>query len=138
MRDISFYLVSEVVDQNFWFNLEAMMVMFMSSRREPLPLSLLYRRSTVLARDMHFLLSPGRLHLEMCVDRSVVSYGEKLDLHVAISNSTNNTIRKIKCQLIQVSLLPFIDERRMTFSYLWKHQILSHSSQSVPRYLVLY
>ena len=68
---------------------------------------------------MHqFLLSPGRLHVEMCVDRAVVFYGEKFDLHVAITNFSNKTIRKIKCQLIQVLLLPFIGvlgEKRKPF-----------------------
>ena len=66
----------------------------------------------------HFLLSPGRLHVEMCVDRAVVFYGEKFDLHVAITNFSNKTIRKIKCQLIQVLLLPFVGERRTPFFYL--------------------
>ena len=65
---------------------------------------------------MHrFLLFPGRLHVEMCVDRAVVFYGEKFDLHVAITNFSNKTIRKIKCELIQVSLLPLVGERRASF-----------------------
>ena len=65
---------------------------------------------------MHqFLLSPGRLHVEMCVDRAVVFYGEKFDLHVAITNFSNKTIRIIKCQLIQVLLLPFFVEKRKPF-----------------------
>ena len=88
-----------------------------------LPLSLLKQLSLapvayLASLDSHFLLSTGRLHVEMRVDRSVVYYGEKLALHVAITNFSNKTIRKIKCELIQVLLLPFFGERRTPFSWL--------------------
>ena len=51
----------------------------------------------------------------MCLDRGIIYYGEKFDLHVVINNFSNKTIRKIKCRLIQVSLLPFVGERRASF-----------------------
>ena len=53
----------------------------------------------------------------MCIDGTIY-YGEKFDLHVAITNFSNRIIRKIKCQLIQVSLLPFVGKRRTPFSWL--------------------
>ena len=90
--------------------------------QEMLPLSIL--RQLYLAPvtcpaslDLHFGRK-GRLHVEMRVDRSVVYYGEKLALHVAITNFSNKTIRKIMCELIQVLLLPFVGERRTPFSWL--------------------
>ena len=67
-------------------------------------------------RNFHIFFSPGRIHLEMCVDRPIVYYGDKFDLHVA--NNSNKTIRNIKCQLTQVSLFPFVGERRTPFSFL--------------------
>ena len=48
----------------------------------------------------------------------MVYYGEKLDLRVAIDNNSNKRIRRIKCQLIQLSLLLFVGERRKPFSCL--------------------
>ena len=62
-----------------------------------------------------FLLSPGRMQLEVSLDRAVVHYGEKFAMYVAISNNSSKTIRKIKCQLIQLSLLPLVGERRTPF-----------------------
>ena len=69
--------------------------------------------------DFRFFLSPGRLHVEMCIDKAIVYYGEKLDLQVVINNFSNKTIRKIECQLIQVLVLLFVGEiRRTPFSCL--------------------
>ena len=55
---------------------------------------------------------------ELSLDKTMVYYGEKLDLHVAIDNNSNKRIRRIKCQLIQLSLLLFVGERRKPFSCL--------------------
>ena len=55
---------------------------------------------------------------ELSLDKTMVYYGEKLDLRVAIDNNSNKRIRRIKCQLIQLSLLPFVGERRKPFSCL--------------------
>ena len=92
--------------------------------QNPLPLSLLQqlylapirRPATRVLR--RFVLSPGRIQLELSLDNTMVYYGEKLDLYLAINNDSNKRIRRIKCQLIQVSLLPFVDERRTPFSSL--------------------
>lgn len=43
-----------------------------------------------------FFLSPGRILIEMCLDRAVVYYGDKVAMHVVITNSSNRNIRKIK------------------------------------------
>ena len=43
-----------------------------------------------------FFLSPGRILIEMCLDRAVAYYGDKIAMHVVITNSSNRTIRKIK------------------------------------------
>ena len=62
-----------------------------------------------------FLLPPGRIQLEICLNQTVVYYGEKFAVQVTITNFSRNTIRKIKCELIQVSLLPLVGERRASF-----------------------
>lgn len=78
---------------------------------EQLSLAPSTRPATLVARQ--FLLSPGRMQIEMCLDKAVFYYGEKLAMHVVISNSSNRTIRKIKCKLYQVSQLSFsTGERR--------------------------
>lgn len=48
----------------------------------------------------------------MCLDKAVYYYGEKLAMHVVITNSSNRTIRKIKCKLYQVSQLSFTTGER--------------------------
>lgn len=66
---------------------------------EQLSLTPTSRPATLVARQ--FFLSPGRLQIEMCLDRSVVYYGEKVAMHVVISNSSTRTIRKIKVPFLE-------------------------------------
>lgn len=77
---------------------------------EQLSLAPSTRPATLVSRQ--FLLSPGKMQIEMCLDRAVVYYGEKLSMHVQITNNSSRTIRKIKCKLYQVSQLSFATGER--------------------------
>ncbi|KAK4027074.1 hypothetical protein OUZ56_016093 [Daphnia magna] len=77
---------------------------------EQLSLAPSTRPATLVSRQ--FLLSPGKMQIEMCLDRAVVYYGEKLPMHVQITNNSSRTIRKIKCKLYQVSQLSFATGER--------------------------
>lgn len=77
---------------------------------EQLSLAPTTRPATLVSRQ--FLLSPGRMQIEMCLDRAVVYYGENLTMRVQITNNSNRTIRKIKCKLYQVSQLSFAQGER--------------------------
>ncbi|KAI9563806.1 hypothetical protein GHT06_011272 [Daphnia sinensis] len=77
---------------------------------EQLSLAPSTRPATLVQRQ--FLLSPGKMQIEMCLDRAVVYYGEKLSMHVQITNNSSRTIRKIKCKLYQVSQLSFATGER--------------------------
>lgn len=77
---------------------------------EQLSLAPSTRPATLVSRQ--FLLSPGKMQIEMCLDRAVVYYGEKLSMHVQITNNSSRTIRKIKCKLYQVSQLSFASGER--------------------------
>lgn len=50
----------------------------------------------VVSVSRQFFLSSGRILIEMCLDRSVVYYGDKVAMPVIITNNSNRTIRKIK------------------------------------------
>ncbi|EFX75307.1 hypothetical protein DAPPUDRAFT_306848 [Daphnia pulex] len=77
---------------------------------EQLSLAPTTRPATLVSRQ--FLLSPGKMQIEMCLDRAVVYYGENLTMRVQITNNSNRTIRKIKCKLYQVSQLSFAQGER--------------------------
>ena len=44
----------------------------------------------------HFFLSPGCVQMDMTMDRAVVLYGERVGVSVAVHNTSNRTIHKIK------------------------------------------
>lgn len=77
---------------------------------EQLSLAPTTRPATLVSRQ--FLLSPGKMQIEMCLDRAVAYYGENLTMRVQITNNSNRTIRKIKCKLYQVSQLSFAQGER--------------------------
>lgn len=76
------------------FNIRVMQECLSLAVLEQLSLAPSARPATLVARQ--FFLSPGRLQIEMCLDRSAVYYGDKVAMNVVISNSSTRTIRKIK------------------------------------------
>ncbi|KAK2719684.1 hypothetical protein QYM36_005235, partial [Artemia franciscana] len=59
-----------------------------------------------------FLLTPGRVQIEMNLDKPALRSGERLIMSVAISNTTNKTVKKIKCKLLQCSEMSFASGKR--------------------------
>jgi len=54
---------------------------------------------TVVRRD--FVLSPGDLEMELTLDKQLFQHGEPIDVHVAIVNRSNKTVKKIRAQVLQ-------------------------------------
>ncbi|KAK8727341.1 hypothetical protein OTU49_009823 [Cherax quadricarinatus] len=48
-----------------------------------------------------FTLNPGKLHLEVCLDRDLYFYGESLEPQVNISNFSKKTVKYIVAQVVQ-------------------------------------
>jgi Arrestin (or S-antigen), C-terminal domain len=65
--------------------------------KEHLAVMPLSRPATMVGRQ--FFLSPGRIQIEMCLDKAVTYYGDRIAISVSITNSSNRTIRKIKVKL---------------------------------------
>ncbi|XP_068206469.1 arrestin homolog [Palaemon carinicauda] len=49
-----------------------------------------------------FLLSPGKLHLQVTLDRQIYYHGEKIGVEVVISNKSNKHVKKIKASIVQL------------------------------------
>ena len=61
---------------------------------EQLSLAPTTRPATLVSRQ--FFLSPGKLQIEMCLDKAIYYLGDKLVMNVVINNSSSRAIRKIK------------------------------------------
>ena len=61
---------------------------------EQLALAPTVRPATLVCRK--FFMSPGKMQIEMCLDKAIYYLGDKLVMNVIINNSSNRTIRKIK------------------------------------------
>ena len=61
---------------------------------EQLSLAPTTRPATLVSRQ--FFLAPGKLQIEMCLDKAIYYLGDKLVMNVVINNSSNRAIRKIK------------------------------------------
>ncbi|XP_066964875.1 phosrestin-2-like [Macrobrachium rosenbergii] len=49
-----------------------------------------------------FLLSPGKLHLQVTLDRQIYYHGEKIGVEVVVSNKSNKHVKKIKASIVQL------------------------------------
>jgi arrestin-1 len=54
---------------------------------------------TIVRRD--FVLSPGDLEMELTLDKQLFHHGESVAVHVAITNRSNKTVKKIRAQVLQ-------------------------------------
>lgn len=48
-----------------------------------------------------FVMSPGRLHLELSLDKEMYYHGESIAVNVQITNNSNKTVKKIKLSVAQ-------------------------------------
>lgn len=48
-----------------------------------------------------FVLSPGRLQLEVTLDKEIYIHGDKVNVHVSVSNYSKKTVKCIKVSIVQ-------------------------------------
>lgn len=54
---------------------------------------------TVVRKD--FMLSPGELELEVCLDKQLYHHGEKIGVNICVRNNSNKVVKKIKAMIQQ-------------------------------------